>query len=127
MTELKEIGAGIAISANGMKVLDSLSLTDAVLHIGAEPEPYQLRSWRGAVLSRVPVAELSEKVGATSAAAHRADLHGIAQGASGCGRRSASRRQVRRLRPSRGVYATFSGARLYSRCALIGWSLGGQP
>jgi len=73
-TELREIGAGIAIAANAMKVLDSLGLADAVQHIGAEPQFYEIRSWRGKVLSRVSISELSEKVGAASVAAHRADL-----------------------------------------------------
>ncbi len=70
-TELKEIGAGIAIAANAMKALDSLSLADAVRHIGAEPQFYEIRSWRGEVLSRVSVSEQSEKARATSSPASR--------------------------------------------------------
>jgi 2-polyprenyl-6-methoxyphenol hydroxylase-like FAD-dependent oxidoreductase len=73
-TELKEIGAGIAIAANAMKALDSLGLADAVRHIGAEPQFYEIRSWRGEVLSRVSVSEQREKLGAASVALHRADL-----------------------------------------------------
>jgi 2-polyprenyl-6-methoxyphenol hydroxylase-like FAD-dependent oxidoreductase len=73
-TELKEIGAGIAIAANAMKALDSLGLADALWQIGAEPPFYEIRSWRGEVLSRVSVSEQREKLGATSVAAHRADL-----------------------------------------------------
>jgi 2-polyprenyl-6-methoxyphenol hydroxylase-like FAD-dependent oxidoreductase len=85
-TELKEIGAGIAIAANGMKALDSLGLADAVRHIGAEPQFYEIRSWRGEVLSKLSVSEQSEKVGATSVAAHRADLQtALLQGLAGAG------------------------------------------
>ena len=73
-TELKEIGAGIAIAANAMKALDSLGLADAVGQIGAEPPFYEIRSWRGEVLSRLSVSEQREKLGATSVATHRADL-----------------------------------------------------
>jgi len=73
-TELKEIGAGIAIAANAMKALDSLRLADAVRNIGAEPQFYDIRSWRGEVLCRVSVSEQSVKVGAANVAAHRADL-----------------------------------------------------
>jgi len=73
-TELKEIGAGIAIAANAMQALDSLGLTDAVRHIGTEPQFYEIRSWRGDILSKVSVSEQREKMGATSVAAHRADL-----------------------------------------------------
>lgn len=71
-TELKEIGAGIAIAANAMKALDSLGLVDAVRHFGAELLFYEIRSWRGEVLSRV--SEQREELVATSVAAHRADL-----------------------------------------------------
>ena len=73
-TELREIGAGIAIAANAMKALDSLGLADTVRQIGTEPRFYEIRSWRGELLSRVPVSEQSEMLGATSIAAHRADL-----------------------------------------------------
>jgi 2-polyprenyl-6-methoxyphenol hydroxylase-like FAD-dependent oxidoreductase len=73
-TELKEIGAGIAIAANAMKALDSLGLADVVRHIGAQAQFYEIRSWRGEVLSRVSVSEQREKLGAASVAAHRADL-----------------------------------------------------
>jgi len=73
-TELKEIGAGIAIAANAMKALDSLGLADAVGQMGAEPPFYEIRSWRGEVLSRVSVSEQRETLGATSVATHRADL-----------------------------------------------------
>lgn len=76
-TELKEIGAGIAIAANAMKALGSLGLADTVRQIGAEPRFYEIRSWRGELLSRVPVSEQSEKVGAASIAAHRADLQTV--------------------------------------------------
>ena len=88
-TELKEIGAGIAIAANAMKALDSLGLADAVRHNGAEPQFYEIRSWRGEVLSRVSVSEQREKLGATSVAAHRADLQaallqGLAEAGARC-------------------------------------------
>jgi 2-polyprenyl-6-methoxyphenol hydroxylase-like FAD-dependent oxidoreductase len=73
-TELKEIGAGIAIAANAMKALDWLGLADAVRKIGAPPKFYEIRSWRGEMLSRVSMSELGERVGAESVAAHRADL-----------------------------------------------------
>jgi 2-polyprenyl-6-methoxyphenol hydroxylase-like FAD-dependent oxidoreductase len=73
-TELKDIGAGIAIAANAMKALAWLGLADVVRKIGAQPRFYEIRSWRGEVLSRVPMSELGERVGADSIAAHRADL-----------------------------------------------------
>lgn len=73
-TGLKDIGAGIAIAANAMKALAWLGLADVARTIGAQPKFYEIRSWRGEVLSRVPMPELGERVGADSIAAHRADL-----------------------------------------------------
>jgi FAD-dependent urate hydroxylase len=76
-TELREIGAGIALAANAMKVLDSLGLANVVRRMGAEPQVYEIRSWRGRVLSRVSISALSEKLGAASVATHRADLQAV--------------------------------------------------
>lgn len=76
-TELREIGAGIALAANAMKVLDSLGLANVVRRMGAEPQVYEIRSWRGKVLSRVSISGLSEKLGAASVATYRADLQAV--------------------------------------------------
>jgi 2-polyprenyl-6-methoxyphenol hydroxylase-like FAD-dependent oxidoreductase len=74
--ELKEIGAGLSLMSNATKALNGLGLTDALRGIGIAIEVAEIRTWRGEVLSRIPTWQLSEKVGAQSAAVHRADLQG---------------------------------------------------
>ena len=72
--ELREIGAGISLAANATRALNELGLADALRGIGAPIEVADIRTWRGEVLSRIPVWQLSERVGAKTAAVHRADL-----------------------------------------------------
>ena len=74
--ELKELGAGLSLTANATKALNGLGLTDALRGIGAPIGVAEIRTWRGEVLSRIPAWQLDEKVGARSAAVHRADLQG---------------------------------------------------
>jgi 2-polyprenyl-6-methoxyphenol hydroxylase-like FAD-dependent oxidoreductase len=74
--ELKELGAGLSLTANATKALNGLGLTDALRGIGIPIGVAEIRAWRGEVLARIPTWQLDEKVGARSAAVHRADLQG---------------------------------------------------
>jgi 2-polyprenyl-6-methoxyphenol hydroxylase-like FAD-dependent oxidoreductase len=74
--ELKELGAGLSLTANATKALNGLGLTDALRGIGIPIGVAEIRAWRGEVLSRIPTWQLDEKMGARSAAVHRADLQG---------------------------------------------------
>jgi 2-polyprenyl-6-methoxyphenol hydroxylase-like FAD-dependent oxidoreductase len=74
--DLKELGAGLSLTANATKALNGLGLTDALRGIGMPIRVAEIRTWRGEVLSRIPTWQLDEKVGARSAAMHRADLQG---------------------------------------------------
>ena len=74
--ELKELGAGLSLTANATKALNGLGLTDALRGLGIPIRVAEIRAWRGEVLSRIPTWQLDEKVGARSAAVHRADLQG---------------------------------------------------
>ena len=74
--ELKELGAGLSLTANATKALNGLGLTDALRGIGMPIGVAEIRAWRGEVLSRIPTWQLDEKMGARSAAVHRADLQG---------------------------------------------------
>ena len=74
--ELKEIGAGLSLMSNATRALNGLGLTDALRGIGESIEVAEIRTWRGELLSRIPLWQISEKVGAGSAAVHRADLQG---------------------------------------------------
>lgn len=74
--ELKEIGAGVALSPNAMKALRSLDLENAVRAVAWESEHGLLRNWRtGRIISRTPTRRhLLARFNATGCTAHRADL-----------------------------------------------------
>ncbi|MGD1934744.1 MAG: FAD-dependent monooxygenase [Candidatus Phaeomarinobacter sp.] len=75
-SELGEVGAGIQISPNGMKVLAALGVADRVAANAFEPEALEMRMGRsGRRIFRVPVgAAAVERWGAQYLHVHRADL-----------------------------------------------------
>ncbi len=75
--ELKEIGAGVALAANAVRALRGLGLADAIKDIGVPVRDAEICSWQGEVLSRLPVLEIEQRVGAESMAVHRADLQAV--------------------------------------------------
>ncbi len=75
--ELREVGAGLLLAANAQKALGELDLAKAVARLGTPASAAEIRSWRGEVLVSIPAAELKQKVGAPSAAVHRADLQAL--------------------------------------------------
>ena len=78
-SELGEVGAGINMSPNAMKVLRDLGLEAGALEAGFLPENHIFRDWRsGRVLSRLRVKEqYQEQFGAPQLSIHRSDLHGL--------------------------------------------------
>jgi salicylate hydroxylase len=74
---LREVGAGVAISPNAVKVLHGLGLAAALRTVGVVSDSMDSRSWQsGALLGRVPLAEAAvERWGAPFYHLHRADLH----------------------------------------------------
>jgi FAD-dependent urate hydroxylase len=72
--ELREIGAGLLLAANARKALGKLGLAEEVGSLGTPASAAEVRSWRGEVLASIPAGELEKRVGAASAAIHRADL-----------------------------------------------------
>ncbi len=75
--ELKEIGAGVALAANAVKALRGFGLATAIKDIGVPVRDAEICSWQGEVLSRLPVLEIGQRVGAESVAVHRADLQAV--------------------------------------------------
>jgi 2-polyprenyl-6-methoxyphenol hydroxylase-like FAD-dependent oxidoreductase len=72
--ELREIGAGLSLMANATGALNGMGLAGALRGMGQTIGVAEIRAWRGDLLSRVPAWRITEKVGARSAAVHRADL-----------------------------------------------------
>ncbi len=77
--ELGEIGAGIQLGANAVKVLDSLGLRAEFDKVVVRPEAVRFRLFdTGETLHEVPLGQAYEdRYGAPYFHVHRADIHGI--------------------------------------------------
>jgi 2-polyprenyl-6-methoxyphenol hydroxylase-like FAD-dependent oxidoreductase len=75
--ELREVGAGLLLAANAQKALGTLGLAEAVARLGTPASAGEIRSWLGEELASIPASELERRVGAPSAAVHRADLQAL--------------------------------------------------
>lgn len=75
--EIGEIGAGIQLGPNAIKVFRALGLEHQVAEIGYEPEKHVMRSWKnGRTLYATPMKGIFEQqFGAKYYQVHRADLH----------------------------------------------------
>jgi len=82
---LGEIGAGIQLSPNAMRVLIGLGLDRAFEAIAFEPNRHVVRNWKsGAITSATQMKGVFRaQYGAGYFGAHRADLHGVLQQALG--------------------------------------------
>ncbi|HEY7035425.1 MAG TPA: FAD-dependent monooxygenase [Thermomicrobiales bacterium] len=82
---LREVGAGVAVGPNAVKVLHRLGLAEALRAVGVVPHSLDARDWQtGAVLGRVPLAEAAvTRWGAPFYHLHRADLHDSLRAALG--------------------------------------------
>ncbi len=82
---LHEVGAGVAISPNAVKVLHHLGLAETLRTVGVVSCSLDSRDWRsGALLGRVPLAEEAvARWGAPFYHLHRADLHNVLRAALG--------------------------------------------
>lgn len=67
--ELREVGAGIGLGANAIRVLEHLGLMQRVIERGTVIKEAASYNWRGQLLVRVPMADVP------SVCLHRAELH----------------------------------------------------
>lgn len=76
---LGEVGAGIQVSPNAMKVLIALGLDEQALRTAFEPEAHVVRSWQsGRVVARTQMKGVyKNQFGAGYYGFHRADLHAV--------------------------------------------------
>ena len=72
--ELREIGAGLTLWANGVQVLRHLGLGDALTAVSARLTHFECWSWRGKRLGSIRLGSIERRVGAPSIGIHRADL-----------------------------------------------------
>ena len=78
-TKLEEVGAGLQIGPNGVKVLRALGLEDELMRNAFEPLSIMSITWdEGRLRFRQPLKAVArEKYGAPYMTAHRADLHAM--------------------------------------------------
>jgi salicylate hydroxylase len=84
-TRLEEVGAGLQIGPNGVKVLRALGLEDELYRNAFEPLSIMSITWdEGRLRFRQPLKAVArEKYGAPYMTAHRADLHNLLRRAAG--------------------------------------------
>jgi 2-polyprenyl-6-methoxyphenol hydroxylase-like FAD-dependent oxidoreductase len=81
--ELRPVGAGITVQINAMRVLARLGVAEAVAASGALMRLALLRTWDGAVLSRVDMGRMARELGAPCVALPRAELQRVLLSALG--------------------------------------------
>jgi 2-polyprenyl-6-methoxyphenol hydroxylase-like FAD-dependent oxidoreductase len=72
-----QVGAGLTLWSNALRVLRRLGLAEAVIEAGAVIEEAQIRQANGRILSRSYPGQLAQQLGEPTVAIHRADLHRI--------------------------------------------------
>ncbi len=86
-TELREIGAAIALTANGTRELDRLGCLDGIKAVSTEPTEFIWRSWSDdRRIASFPIAKggaYRARVGAPYFGIHRSDLQRVLAGALG--------------------------------------------
>jgi 2-polyprenyl-6-methoxyphenol hydroxylase-like FAD-dependent oxidoreductase len=77
MRKLGEVGAGLTLWLNAIKVLRKLGVADAVISAGSKLKRSQIRANTGETLFDARADEMETKYGEPAVAIHRADLHKI--------------------------------------------------
>jgi salicylate hydroxylase len=75
-TYLAQVGAGIQLAPNAVRLLHRLGLRRHLSSVGVRPDAIHLRHWDdGRTIARTPLADCETVFGAPYYAVHRADLH----------------------------------------------------
>jgi 2-polyprenyl-6-methoxyphenol hydroxylase-like FAD-dependent oxidoreductase len=72
-----EVGAGISLWGNAIRALAHIGIKDQVVAAGNVLRVAELRTWKGRVISLMPVGEADRELGHPSVVIHRADLLNI--------------------------------------------------
>jgi salicylate hydroxylase len=80
--ELREIGAGVALHPNAMKVLRAIGVEDGVRAVAGQSQWQVMRNWKtGRVIGRTSRQQQAASFGIPGATVHRADLLDVLAGA----------------------------------------------
>jgi salicylate hydroxylase len=120
--EIKEVGAGITMMPNAVKILRALGLEIAATQCGFEPEAIVTRDRRsGAELSRIPAKGVAAaRFGADSLLIHRADLRELLLGALPSGLLQLGARCTSVRSDACGAVAEFRGGRQEEADLIVG-------
>ena len=79
--ELREIGAGVALQPNAMRVLRAIGLEDNVRNVAGRSQWQVMHNWKtGRVIGRTSREQQAASFGTTGATVHRADLLDVLAG-----------------------------------------------
>jgi salicylate hydroxylase len=119
---LTEVGAGIQLSPNGMKVLDRLGVAAALAPVAVEPSSHVFRHWSsGETLLELPLgAAVRVTFGAPYLHAHRADLLAAMVAALGDRRLRLGRRVAAVRQDGAGVEAVLDDGSTERGAILVG-------
>jgi len=74
-SEIKPVGAGIALAANAIKAFKKLGIDEAIMSKGRLLDAFVIKDSTGKVITKTDSRSLALKYGADNFAIHRADLH----------------------------------------------------
>ena len=121
--ELKEIGAGVALHPNAMKVLRALGVEDDVRTVAGRSQWQVMRNWKtGRVIGKTSRQQQVASFGIPGATVHRADLLGVLAGALPAGLVNLGRRaRSYRARPVSGSAASAESAVARTAPSSMAW------
>jgi salicylate hydroxylase len=97
--ELREIGAGVALHPNAMKVLRAIGVEDGVRAVAGRSQWQVMRNWKtGRVIGRTSRQQQAASFGIPGATVHRADLLDVLAGALPAGQVTLGKRCIQ-VRP----------------------------
>lgn len=118
--ELREVGAGITLWTNALKVLRKLGVGPAVEERSTPLRQSELRTWRGEVLSEMDLSDLEARFGAPTVGIHRGDLQAALADHLGRGNITLGAACVGYTKDAGGVTARFADGREVRGEFLIG-------
>lgn len=119
-SRLVEIGAGLSLWANAMKVFDRLGLSREVLDVSVPGTIGDIRTWQGRLLAEIQSERLAKRYGAAHIALHRADLQAVLLRALGEGHVQLGARCTGFSQDASGVTARFEDGRVVRGSFLVG-------
>ncbi|MBX9625990.1 MAG: FAD-dependent monooxygenase [Gemmataceae bacterium] len=118
--ELREVGAGLTLWTNAVKVLRRFGVGPAVEAVSHPITRSEVRSWRGRVINAIDFGRLNDRLGAPTIGIHRADLQATLADALGRDRLRLGAEFVGYEQDAAGVTTRFADGRTERGDVLIG-------